>query len=119
MPVRKLRAIAMAALAVAALSALVHPARAQSASDQAFQAVLEDPGNLDKNVTYAKALIDEGDIEGAIAVLERLVLLFPDRAELHVTLGQLYQRVGSDAAAAQAYQAALAASTRTPEIKAQ
>ncbi len=39
--------------------------------------MLQDPGNLDKNVTYAKALIDEGDIEGAIAVLERLVLLFP------------------------------------------
>jgi tetratricopeptide (TPR) repeat protein len=124
MPVPSLRAIAMAAVAVAVLPAFALPALtgsawAQSASDQAFQAVLDDPGNLDKNVTYAKALIDEGDIEGAIAVLERLVLLFPDRAELHVTLGQLYQRVGSDAAAAQAYQAALAASSTTPEIKAQ
>jgi tetratricopeptide (TPR) repeat protein len=119
MPVPSLRAIAMAALAVAALPALIGSAWAQSASDQAFQAVLEDPGNLDKNVTYAKALIDEGDIEGAIAVLERLVLLYPDRAELHVTLGQLYQRVGSDAAAAQAYSAALAASNTTPEVKAQ
>ena len=119
MPVPKLRAIAMAALAVAALPALVGTAKAQSASDQAFQAVLEDPGNLDKNVTYAKALIDEGDIEGAIAVLERLVLLFPDRAELHVTLGQLYQRIGSDAAAAQAYSAALDATTTTPQVKAQ
>jgi tetratricopeptide (TPR) repeat protein len=109
----------MAALAVAALPVLAVPAAAQSASDQAFQAVLEDPGNLDKNITYAKALIDEGDIEGAIAVLERLVLLYPDRAELHVTLGQLYQRVGSDAAAAQAYGAALDASSTTPEEKAQ
>jgi tetratricopeptide (TPR) repeat protein len=119
MPVPSLRAIAMAAFAVAALPALTAPAKAQSASDQAFQAVLEDPGNLEKNITYAKALIDEGDIEGAIAVLERLVLLYPDRAELHVTLGQLYQRVGSDAAAAQAYSAALAASNTTPEVKAQ
>ena len=119
MPVPILRAIAMAAFAVAALTALTLPAAAQSASEQAFQAVLEDPGSLDKNIVYAKALIDEGDIEGAIAVLERLVLLFPDRAELHVTLGQLYQRVGSDAAAAQAYEAALAAPTTTPEVKAQ
>jgi tetratricopeptide (TPR) repeat protein len=119
MPVPKLRAIAIAVVALAALPAWTIPAFAQSASDQAFQAVLEDPGSLDKNVTYAKTLIDEGDIEGAIAVLERLVLLFPDRAELHVTLGQLYQRVGSDAAAAQSYEAALAAPTTSPEVKAQ
>lgn len=119
MPVPKLRALALGALALTAIPAMSLPAAAQSASESAFQAVLQDPGNLDKNVTYAKALIDEGDIEGAIAVLERLVLLFPDRAELHVTLGQLYQRVGSDAAAAQAYEAALAAPTTSPEIKAQ
>src|SRR3954467_6287337 len=119
MPVSKLRAIALGAVALAALPALSVPSRADNASEAAFQAVLQDPGNLDKNVTYAQALIGEGDIEGAIAVLERLVLLFPDRAELHVTLGQLYQRIGSDAAAAQAYQAALAAPTATPEVKAQ
>jgi tetratricopeptide (TPR) repeat protein len=112
-------AVALAVLSVLDLPALSGPAWAATASEAAFQAVLQDPGNLDKNVTYAKALIDEGDIEGAIAVLERLVLLFPDRAELHVTLGQLYQRIGSDAAAAQAYDAALAAPTSTPELKAQ
>jgi hypothetical protein len=119
MPVSRLRAIAMGALAMVALPALGLPARAETASEAAFQAVLQDPGNLEKNVTYARALIDEGDIEGAIAVLERLVLLFPDRAELHVTLGQLYQRIGSDAAAAQAYESALAAPNTTPEVKAE
>src|SRR4051812_12869151 len=119
MPVSKLRAIALGAVALAALPALSVPSRADNASEAAFQAVLQDPGNLDKNVTYAQALIGEGDIEGAIAVLERLVLLFPDRAELHVTLGQLYQRIGSDAAAAQAYGAALEAPNTTPQVKAQ
>ena len=123
MPVPSLRATALrltfGALALAAFPAVSVPAWAESASEAAFQAVLKDPGNLDKNVTYAKALIDEGDIEGAIAVLERLVLLYPDRAELHVTLGQLYQRIGSDAAAAQAYEAALAAPNTTPQVKAQ
>src|SRR3569832_403411 len=115
-----------AVLGAVVLTASV-PALAQSgsangagaASAAAFQALLKDPGNLDKNVTYAKALIDEGDIEGAIAVLERLVLLYPDKAELHVTLGQLYQRIGSAAAAAQAYNAALDASATTPQVKAQ
>jgi len=119
MPVPKLRAIAMATVAMAALLSCTLPAAAESASEAAFQAVLKDPGNLEKNVTYAKALIDEGDIEGAIAVLERLVLLFPDRAELHVTLGQLYDRIGSDAAAAQAYDSALQAPTTTPQVKEQ
>jgi tetratricopeptide (TPR) repeat protein len=130
----KLRVIAFWAVTLAALPALsanaqtvqaqtvqAQTAQAQTPSDSeaAFQAVLEDPGSLDKNVTYAQALIAEGDIEGAIAVLERLVLLFPDRAELHVTLGQLYQRIGSDAAAAQAYDSALAAPATTPQVKAQ
>ena len=110
-----LRAVAVGAIV---LTATV-PAYAQSASESAFQELLKDPGNLDKNVAYAKALIEEGDIEGAVAVLERLVLLYPDRAELHVTLGQLYQRIGSDAAAAQAYESALTATTTTPQIKAQ
>lgn len=120
MPVRNLPALAVWAMVSAAVAAgLSASAWAESASEAAFQAVLQDPGNLDKNVTYAKALIDEGDIEGAIAVLERLVLLFPDRAELHVTLGQLYQRIGSDAAAAQAYEAALAAPNTSPQVKAQ
>jgi len=119
MPGPTLRAIALGAVVLAALPALSLSAQAEAPSEAAFQAVLKDPGNLEKNVTYAKALIDEGDIEGAIAVLERLVLLFPDRAELHVTLGQLYQRIGSDAAAAQAYEAALQAPTTTPKVKAQ
>ena len=119
MPVPKLRAIAMGVVALALLPALSLPVQAQSASEDAFQAVLQDPGNLEKNVTYARALIDEGDIEGAIAVLERLVLLYPDRAELYVTLGQLYQQIGSNAAAAQAYESALSAKTTTPELKEQ
>jgi hypothetical protein len=119
MPVAKLRLIAICAVALIAVPGFSAYAQSETDSEAAFQAVLKDPGNLDKNVIYAKALIDEGDIEGAIAVLERLVLLFPDRAELHVTLGQLYQRVGSDAAAAQAYDAALAATATTPQVKAQ
>ena len=112
-----LRAAALGAVVLAA--SVPAPVWAQSASESAFQELLKDPGNPDKNIIYAKALIDEGDIEGAVAVFERLVLLYPDRAELHLTLGQLYQRIGSDAAAAQAFDAAIAAPTTTPQIKAQ
>jgi tetratricopeptide (TPR) repeat protein len=95
------------------------PALADTASDAAFQEVLKDPGNLEKNLAYANALVKSGDIEGAVAVLERLVLLFPERAELHLTLGKLYQRLNSDAAAAQAFDSALAAPVTTPKIKAE
>ena len=113
---RQLRAALLAAALVAVLPGL--PALADAASDAAFQEVLQDPGNLEKNLAYATALVKSGDIEGAVAVLERLVLLFPERAELHLTLGKLYQRLGSDAAAAQAFESAIAAPVTTPQIKA-
>ncbi|HVO00556.1 MAG TPA: tetratricopeptide repeat protein [Candidatus Cybelea sp.] len=116
-----MRGLVLRAFAVVWLGVLVAagPASAETASEAAFAELLKDPGNLDKNLVYAKALVAEGDVEGAIAVLERLVLLYPDHAQLHVTLGELYQRAGSDAAAAQAYAAALAAPNTTPAIKAQ
>jgi len=115
----------MAVMSAALLSCAVlgvpgaTPAAAETASEAAFAEVLKDPGNLDKNLAYATALVKEGDVEGAIAVLERLVLIYPDRAELHLSLGQLYRRVHSDAAAAQAFNDAIAAPVTTPAIKAE
>ena len=114
-----LRAVLLGATALAAASLADATAFADAASDAAFQEVLKDPGNLEKNLAYANALVKTGDLEGAVAVLERLVLLFPERAELHLTLGKLYQRLNSDAAAAQAFDSALAAPVTTPQIKAE
>jgi tetratricopeptide (TPR) repeat protein len=114
-----LRAALLSATALVAGLVAQTSAFADATSDAAFQEVLKDPGNLEKNLTYATALVKSGDIEGAVAVLERLVLLFPERAELHLTLGKLYQRLNSDAAAAQAFEAAIAAPVTTPEIKAE
>jgi tetratricopeptide (TPR) repeat protein len=108
-----------AAVALLAGALVIDPALADTASDAAFAEVLKDPGNLEKNLAYAKALIAEGDVEGAVAVFERLVLLFPDRADLHLSLGQLYQRLGSSAAAAQAFSDAIAAPIGTAEIREQ
>jgi tetratricopeptide (TPR) repeat protein len=112
-------AFALLAGAMAAYPAAAQTQAAETQSQAAFGAVLKDPGNLEKNLAYAKALIAEGDIEGAVAVFERLVLIFPDRADLHLSLGKLYTRLGSDAAAAQAYDAAIAAPIGTPEIREQ
>jgi hypothetical protein len=118
------RAIAVLALAWLAGAwiagpGLAVPAAADTASDAAFAELLKDPGNLEKNLAYATALVKSGDIEGAVAVFERLVLIFPDRAELHLSLGKLYQRLGSDAAAAQAFNDAIAAPVTTPQIRAE
>lgn len=114
-----LRAVLLGATALVT-SFLAQPsAFADAASDAAFQEVLKDPGNLEKNLTYATALVKSGDLEGAVAVLERLVLLFPERAELYLTLGKLYQRLNSDAAAAQAFDSAIGAPVTTPAIKAE
>jgi hypothetical protein len=114
-----LRAVLLGATAVALSWVAELPALADADSDAAFQEVLKDPGNLEKNLAYANALVKSGDLEGAVAVLERLVLLFPERAELHLTLGKLYQRLNSDAAAAQAFDQAIAAPVTTPQIKAE
>jgi hypothetical protein len=114
-----LRALLLGATAFMASFVAERGALADAVSDAAFQDVLKDPGSLQKNLTYATALVKSGDIEGAVAVLERLVLLFPERAELHLTLGKLYQRLNSDAAAAQAFDSAIAAPVTTPEIKAE
>jgi hypothetical protein len=114
-----LRAVLLGATALATGATIHASAFADAASDAAFQEVLKDPGNLEKNLTYADALVKSGDLEGAVAVLERLVLLFPERAELHLTLGKLYQRLNSDAAAAQAFDQAIAAPVTTPQIKAE
>src|SRR5882757_5164451 len=114
-----LRAVLLGATALVTASLAGAGAFADAASDAAFQEVLKDPGNLEKNLAYANALVKTGDLEGAVAVLERLVLLFPERAELHLTLGKLYQRLNSDAAAAQAFDSAIAAPVTTPRIKAE
>jgi tetratricopeptide (TPR) repeat protein len=118
---RTLRVIALTTVALPLGASLfaAGPAAADAASDAAFAEVLQDPSNLQKNLVYATALVNAGDVEGAIAVLERLILIYPDRAALHLSLGQLYRRVGSDAAAAQAFEAALKASETTPTIQAE
>ncbi len=114
-----LRAVLLSATTLATSALISGSALADAASDAAFQEVLNDPGNLEKNLNYATALVQSGDLEGAVAVLERLVLLFPERADLHLTLGKLYARLHSDAAAAQAFDDAIAAPVTTPQIKAE
>ena len=75
------------------------PLEVQKAYDAAFQAMISDPGNLDKTFVYAQLAIQTGDLEGAIAALERMLFVNPDLPRVRLELGVLYFRLGSFAAA--------------------
>ena len=49
-----------------------------------YQQVLEDPDNIELNVRYALTQIREGNVRGAGATLERILLIRPDLAAVRV-----------------------------------
>jgi hypothetical protein len=76
-------------------------------SDEAFRQVLAQPQNLDLWSTYARLLVKQGNYEGGIAALERL-LLEPDASpSLRVEIGVLYYRLASYAKAQAVLRSAL------------
>lgn len=70
-------------------------AAAQARYDEALRAVLADPTDVEANFAFAEAAVAVGDLNGAIAALERILLVRPDRPDIKLRLGQLYQRVGA------------------------
>ncbi|UUX50629.1 hypothetical protein NUH88_02795 [Nisaea acidiphila] len=85
-----------------------HPAEAQYAAppapdrsdiekayDAAFRTMFEDPGDLDKSFAFALLAIRLGDYEGAIATLERMLLIDPELPRVKMELGVLYFRLKS------------------------
>ncbi|OOG36668.1 M48 family metallopeptidase [Polaromonas sp. A23] len=92
--------------AVLALFACAHAAAQTGAtealerqSDEAFRQVLQQPQNLPLWSAYSQLLVRQGNYEGGIAALERL-LLEPDASpSLRVDIGVLYYRLASYAQA--------------------
>ncbi len=68
-------------------------------SDEAFRQVIQQPQNLSLWSTYADLLIKQGNYEGGIAALERLLLEPDARPELRVDIAVLYFRLASYAQA--------------------
>lgn len=68
--------------------------------DAAFSATMAAPGDVDALLAFAEIALREGDYEGAITALERLLLIRPDLPEVQVQLGGLYLRLGATAQAA-------------------
>ena len=71
----------------------------RAAYDRAFQDSLRQPIDPPTLVRYAEAALKIGDLEGAIAALERLLLVDAENPEVQLELGVLYFRLGSMEAA--------------------
>lgn len=85
----------------------------QQQYDAAFLEMYQDIGNLDKTFHFAKLAIATGDLEGAIAALERMLIVDPDLQQVRMQLGTLYFQLGSYAMAL-AYLNAVLAHTEVP-----
>jgi tetratricopeptide (TPR) repeat protein len=81
----------------------------EAAYDKAFQAMLAEPGNLDRAFEFAELAARVGDFEGAIGALERMLFINPDLPRVRLELGVLYFRLGSYETARAYIQSALAA----------
>ncbi len=70
-------------------------AAADARYHETFDAMLADPTNTEKAYAFAEAAVAVGDLDGAIAALERILLVDPDRPDIKLRLGELYQRNGA------------------------
>lgn len=69
-------------------------ARAGSLDDK-YQALINDPANLDNLYNYAQQAIKEGEFEAAIAALESMLVVASNQPRILLELGTLYYRLGA------------------------
>ena len=62
------------------------------AYDAAFGEMLADPANPEKLYRFSEVALQAGDLYGAIAALERLLLVQPNRPDIQLRVAELYQR---------------------------
>ena len=62
---------------------------------------MQDLGNPELSFEFAEAAVAVGDVRGAIAALERILLINPNLPNIALELGVLYYTVGNNALAAQ------------------
>jgi len=80
----------------------------ERAYDAAFQEMLRRPADLDVLFKFANLAVRTGDLEGAISVLERMLLIDANLPRVRLELGVLYFRLGSFETARTYLQSALA-----------
>ena len=91
-------------------------AELQAQQNAAFQMMLKDPGNLETVMAYAKAATKAGDLEGAVAAYEGMLLIESDLPRVRLELGVLYYRLGSYEVARTYLETGLKSPTLPPEV---
>jgi tetratricopeptide (TPR) repeat protein len=76
------------------------------------QVAIDDPSYIDAELGRADALIQLDNFDAAVEALQTLARTYPERAQIHATLGDTWRRKGDMQAANDAYSDALA---RYPE----
>jgi tetratricopeptide (TPR) repeat protein len=115
------RRLAEWALALGGALCATFPAAAQVTKQQydaAFQEMVRDLSNPDKSFRFAQTAVEYGDVKGAIAALERLLVLNPTLNNIRLELGLLYLREGAPNVAKAYLDAALADPSMPAEVKA-
>ena len=82
-----------------------------------FAEMMADPSNLDIAFRYAALSSQAGDLEAAIATLERMLIFAPGLPRLQLELGVLYYRLGADETAETYFASALAAPDVPEEVR--
>lgn len=89
----------------------------QQRYDAAFQEMVRKPADLDTLFTFATLASQNGDLEGAISALERMLLINPDLPRVRLELGVLYYRLGSYEVARTYLETALQSSALPPDVR--
>ena len=82
-----------------------------------FQRMLDKPDDLDAAFRYAALSAQVGDLEAAIATLERMLIFAPGLPRLQLELGVLYYRLGAFETARTYFQAAIAGPLVPDEVR--
>ena len=86
--------------------------------DAAFDAMMENPTDLETTFAFAVIARRAGDFEGAVGALERMLIFNPDLPVVHYELARLYVRLGSGEVARRYFRSALRYDP-PPEIRAE
>lgn len=70
-------------------------AEAEQRYQSALDAMLADIGDPQKSFDFVQAATEVGDLRGAVAALERMLLINPGLANIQLELGVLYLRLGN------------------------
>ena len=94
-------------------------ARAEAPADyrRAYERMLAQPTDVAAAYAFAEAAVAAGDLYGAVAALERILRLDPDRPDIQVRLGELYAMVGATALARAYLEAGLASPAVPPFVR--